>query len=148
MRHLKKGRELSRPTAHRIAMLRNLVTSLFEHGRIETTEARAKELRGVADRMITLAKKNTLHAKRLAARTVRTRDALTKLFDEIAPGFSERAGGYTRIIKVRTRHGDAAPISLIELMPAGAPAGKAARGPAAPKVKAAAAPKTKEQFEK
>lgn len=148
MRHLKKGRELSRPTAHRIAMLRNLVTSLFEHGRIETTEARAKELRGVADRMITLAKKNTLHAKRLAARTVRTRDALTKLFDEIAPGFAERPGGYTRIIKVRTRHGDAAPISLIELMPAGAPAGKAARGPAAPKVKAAAAPKTKEQFEK
>lgn len=148
MRHLKKGRELSRPTAHRIAMLRNLVTSLFEHGRIETTEARAKELRGVADRMITLAKKNTLHAKRLAARTVRTRDALTKLFDEIGPGFAERAGGYTRIIKVRTRHGDAAPISLIELMPAGAPAGKAARGPAAPKVKAAAAPKTKEQFEK
>lgn len=148
MRHLKKGRELSRPTAHRIAMLRNLVTSLFEHGRIETTDTRAKELRGVADRMITLAKKNTLHAKRLAARTVRTREALTKLFDEIAPGFAERPGGYTRIIKVRTRHGDAAPISLIELMPAGAPVGKAARGPAAPKVKAAAAPKTKEQFEK
>ncbi len=147
MRHLKKGRELSRPTAHRIAMLRNLVTSLFEHGRIQTTDTRAKELRGIADRMITLAKKNTLHAKRLAARTVRTREALVKLFDEIGPGFAERHGGYTRIIKVKTRHGDAAPISLIELMPAGAPAGKAGKGPAAPTVKAAA-PKTKEEFEK
>ena len=147
MRHLKKGRELSRPTAHRIAMLRNLVTSLFEHGKIETTDTRAKELRGFADRMITLAKQNTLHSKRLAARTVRTREALTKLFDEIGPGFAERQGGYTRIIKVKTRHGDAAPISLIELLPAGAPAGKAGKGPAAPKVKTAA-PKSKEQFEK
>jgi large subunit ribosomal protein L17 len=147
MRHLKKGRELSRPTAHRIAMLRNLVTSLIEHGRIETTDTRAKELRGVADRMITLAKKNTLHAKRLAARTVRTREALVKLFDEIGPGFAERHGGYTRIIKLKTRHGDAAPISIIELMPPGAPAGKAGKGPAAPKV-TAAAPKTKEAFDK
>ena len=145
MRHLKKGRELSRPTAHRIAMLRNLVTSLFEHGRIETTDTRAKELRGVADRMVTLAKQNTLHAKRLVARTVRTREAIVKLFDEIAPGFAERHGGYTSIIKLKTRHGDAAPISIIELMPAGAPVGKAGKAPAAPKVKA---PKTKEQFEK
>ena len=108
---------------------------------------RAKELRGFADRMITLAKQNTLHSKRLAARTVRTREALTKLFDEIGPGFAERQGGYTRIIKVKTRHGDAAPISLIELMPPGAPAGKQSKGPSAPKVKAAA-PKSKEQFEK
>lgn len=146
MRHLKKGRELSRPTAHRIAMLRNLVTSLFEHGKIETTDTRAKELRGFADRMITLAKQNTLHAKRLVAKTVRTREAIVKLFDEIAPGYAERHGGYTRIIKLKTRHGDAAPISIIELMPAGAPVGKAGKGPAAPKVKAA--PKTKEQFEK
>ena len=147
MRHLKKGRELSRPTAHRLAMLRNLATSLIEHGKIETTDTRAKELRGVVERVITIAKQNTLHAKRMAAKTVRTRDALVKLFDEIAPGYAERHGGYTRIIKVKTRHGDAAPISLIELMPPGAPAGKAGKGPAAPKVKSAA-PKTKEQFEK
>jgi len=131
-----------------MAMLRNLVTSLFEHGKIETTDTRAKELRGVADRMVTLAKQNTLHAKRLVARTVRTRAAITKLFDVIAPGLAERQGGYTRIIKVRTRHGDAAPISLIELMPAGAPAGKQSTAPAAPTLAGSATPETKEQFDK
>jgi large subunit ribosomal protein L17 len=143
MRHLKKGRELSRPTDHRLAMLRNLVTSLIEHGKIKTTDARAKELRGVADRMITLGKQNTLHAKRLAARVVQTRAALVKLFDEIAPGFTERHGGYTRIVKVGTRHGDAASMSIIELMPAGAPEGKG-NAPAAPKL--ATTPETKEKF--
>jgi len=147
MRHLKKGRELSRPTAHRLAMLRNLATSLVEHGKIETTDTRAKELRGVVERVITIAKQNTLHAKRLVMKTIRTRDAMTKLFEEIAPGFAERHGGYTRIVKVKTRHGDAAPISLIEILAPGAPTGKAGKGPAAPKVKAAA-PKSKEQFEK
>lgn len=147
MRHLKKGRELSRPTAHRLAMLRNLATSLIEHGKIETTDTRAKELRGVVERVITTAKQDTVHARREAMKVIRTRDALSKLFDVIAPGYAERHGGYTRIIKVKTRHGDAAPISLIELLPAGAPAGKAGKGPAAPKVKAAA-PKSKEQFDK
>lgn len=130
-------------------MLRNMVTSLFEHGKIETTDAKAKELRGFADRLVTLGKQNTLHAKRLAARVIRTRDVLAKLFDEIAPGFSERHGGYTRIIKTRTRHGDAAPMSVIELMPFGAPEGKSGRGPQAPKVKqSAVVPTTKERFEK
>lgn len=146
MRHLKKGRELSRPTDHRLAMLRNLVTSLFEHGKIKTTEARAKELRGVADRMITLGKKNTLHAKRLAARVIQTREVLSKLFDEIAPGFAERHGGYTRIIKTGLRHGDAAQMTVIELMPAGAPEGRSGTGPAAPKFSAAVTPQTKEKF--
>jgi len=146
MRHLKKGRALSRPTDHRLAMLRNMVTSLFEHGKIKTTEARAKELRGVADRMITLGKQNTLHAKRLAARFIQTRVALSKLFDEIAPGFAERHGGYTRIIKTGTRHGDAAPMTVIELMPAGAPESKGGKSPAAPKVSAAVTPETKEKF--
>lgn len=144
MRHLKKGRELSRPTDHRLAMLRNLVTSLFEHGKIKTTDARAKELRGVADRMITLGKQNTLHAKRLAARVVQTRVALVKLFDEIAPGYAERHGGYTRIVKVGTRHGDAASMSIIELMPAGAPEAQSSKSPAAPKV--AGTPESKEKF--
>ncbi len=130
-------------------MLRNMVTSLFEHGKIETTDAKAKELRGFADRLVTLGKQNTLHAKRLAARVIRTRDVLAKLFDEIAPGFSERHGGYTRIIKTRTRHGDAAPMSVIELMPFGAPEGKSGRGPQAPKVKqSAVVPTTKERFDK
>ncbi len=149
MRHLNKGRQLSRTTPHRVAMLRNMVTSLFEHGKIETTDAKAKELRGFADRLVTLGKQNTLHAKRLAARVIRTRDVLAKLFDEIAPGFSERHGGYTRIIKTRTRHGDAAPMSVIELMPFGAPEGKSGRGPQAPKVKqSAVVPTTKERFDK
>ncbi len=143
MRHLKKGRELSRGTAHRLSMLRNLVTALFEHGKIETTEARAKELRGLADRMITLGKQNSLHAKRLAARVVRTREVLSKLFDEIAPGFAERHGGYTRMIKVAPRHGDCASMSVIELMPAGAPVAKS--GPSAPKV-SAVLPSSKEKF--
>lgn len=149
MRHLNKGRNLSRSTSHRKALLRNMATSLFEHGKMETTEAKAKELRGVADRLVTLAKQNTLHAKRLAAGFIRTRDVLVKLFDEIAPGFSERHGGYTRIIKTRTRHGDAAPMAIIELMPSGAPAGKSERRPAAPAVKkTAVTPTTKERFEK
>jgi len=147
MRHLKKGRELSRPTAHRLAMLRNLATSLIEHGKIQTTDTRAKELRGVVERVITTAKQDTLHARRMAMKVIRTREALSKLFDVIAPGYAERHGGYTRIIKVKTRHGDAAPISLIELLPAGAPTGKAGKGPAAPKVKSVA-PKSKEQFDK
>jgi len=146
MRHKKKGRELSRPTAHRIAMLRNLVTSLIEHGKIETTDTRAKEMRGVIDRVITQAKQNTVHARRMVAKVVRTREAVAHLFDVIAPGFAERNGGYTRIIKVRTRHGDAAPISVIELMPAGAPESKAAKSPSAPKVKAPSVA-TKERFE-
>lgn len=149
MRHLKKGRQLSRTTPHRVAMLRNMATSLFEHGKIETTDAKAKELRGFADRLVTLGKQNTLHAKRLAARVIRTRDVLAKLFDEIGPGFAERHGGYTRIIKTRTRHGDAAPMSVIELMPFGAPEGKSGRGPQAPKVKqSAVVPTTKERFDK
>lgn len=131
MRHLKKGRDLSRPTDHRLAMLRNLVTSLIENGKIQTTEARAKELRGLADRMITLGKQNTLHAKRLAAKVIRTRVALSKLFDELAPGFAERNGGYTRILKVGTRHGDGAPLSVIEFLPAGAPEAKASKAPKA-----------------
>ncbi len=149
MRHLNKGRKLSRSGSHRQALLRNMATSLFLHGKIETTEAKAKELRGVADRLVTIAKKNTLHAKRLAAGFIRTREVLVKLFDEIAPGFAERNGGYTRIIKTRIRHGDAAPMSIIELMPSGAPVGKSGRGPAAPAIKkSATTPETKERFDK
>ena len=115
MRHLKSGRKLNRSGAHRTALFRNLVTSLIEHEQVRTTDAKAKELRRVADRMITLAKRGTLHARRQAAAYVRTRKAVQKLFDEVANRFRERPGGYTRIVKIGLRHGDAAAMSVIEL---------------------------------
>jgi large subunit ribosomal protein L17 len=115
MRHLNSGRKLNRSSAHRKALFRNLVTSLIEHEHVRTTDAKAKELRRIADRMVTLGKRGSLHARRQAAAYVRTRSAVTKLFDEVAARFRERPGGYTRIIKLGHRHGDAAPMSMIEL---------------------------------
>ena len=129
-------------------MFRNMVTSLFEHGSIRTTDARAKELRKVADRMVTLGKRNTVHARRHAAKTIRSSSVLQKLFGEIAAGYTERNGGYTRIIKLGNRRGDNAPMSIIELMPFGAPEGKQRSRPVAPKVtKRAEVPVTKERFD-
>src|SRR5262245_44679290 len=116
MRHQVAGVKLGRSTAHRKALFRNLVTALFEREAIRTTDAKAKELRRWADRLITLGKQNTLHARRGAARLVQRRSVLTKLFDDIAPRFAERHGGYTRVVKVGLRHGDAAPLSVIELV--------------------------------
>ena len=116
MRHRKKGRNLSRSPSHRKALLRNMAMSLFQHERITTTTARAKELRPYAERLITLAKRGDLHARRLAARRITDRDVLGKLFDDIAPRYSERAGGYTRILKLGNRKGDAAEMALIELV--------------------------------
>ncbi len=115
MRHLKSGRKLNRTSAHRKALLRNLVTSLLEHEQIRTTDAKAKELRRVADRMITLAKRGSLHARRQAAAYVRRRSVVSKLFGEMAERFRTRPGGYTRIVKLGPRHGDAASMSIIEL---------------------------------
>ena len=115
MRHLKSGRKLNRTASHRDALFRNMVTSLLLHEQVHTTDAKAKELRGWGDRMITLGKRGTLHARRQAAAVVRGRPAVKKLFEDIAPRFRERAGGYTRIIKIGTRRGDAAPMSVIEL---------------------------------
>ena len=115
MRHLKAGRKLNRSGAHRKAMFRNLVTSLIEHEQVHTTDAKAKELRRVADRMITLAKRGSLHARRQALAYIRSRAVVAKLFDEVAPRFRERPGGYTRMVKLGHRHGDAAPLSIIEL---------------------------------
>ena len=115
MRHLNSGRKLNRTSAHRKALFRNLVTSLIEHEHVRTTDAKAKELRRVADRMITLGKRGSLHARRQAAAYIRRRSVVTKLFNEVAERFRERPGGYTRIVKVGTRHGDAAPMSVIEL---------------------------------
>ncbi|GJL56551.1 MAG: 50S ribosomal protein L17 [Nitrospirales bacterium] len=116
MRHRKKGRQLGRNTKHRRALYRNLVTSLLEHERIETTEAKAKELRGLTDKMITLGKLGTLHARRRALTVLQTKETVEKLFNDVAPRFHSRPGGYTRIIKTRRRPGDAAELVAIELV--------------------------------
>lgn len=109
-------RKLGRPTAHRLMMLRNLSTSLLEKGRIETTEMKAKELRAVVEKMITLGKTNTLASKRQALSYLLKREVVVKLFDEIAPKYADRNGGYTRIIKAAPRRGDGAPMAVIELV--------------------------------
>lgn len=116
MRHRNKGRKLSRTASHKRATLRNLATSLFRHERVETTTAKAKELRPFAERLITLARRGDLHARRLAARNVQDSEVLGKLFADIGPRFKERPGGYTRILKVGNRRGDAAEMALIELV--------------------------------
>jgi len=116
MRHNKSGKSLGRNSSHRKAMLRNMVTSLFEHEKITTTDARAKELRKVAEKLITLGKRGDLHARRQAATVLRDQKTLTKLFDRVAPRYLERPGGYTRIIKLGLREGDKAALSRIELV--------------------------------
>jgi len=116
MRHRKSGRKLGRTSAHREAMFRNMVTSLFEHERIVTTTEKAKELRPIAEKMITLAKRGDLHAKRQALSYINSRDVVAKLFNEISEQFADRNGGYTRIIQTGVRKGDAASMSIIELV--------------------------------
>jgi len=118
MRHLVKGRKLRRNSAHRRALLRNLVTSFLERERIKTTLAKAKAARPMAEKMITLAKKNTLNDRRSALRYVYKKQAVKKLFEEIGPRFSERPGGYTRIIKIGPRAGDGAEMAILELVDA------------------------------
>ena len=116
MRHLNAGRKLNRSASHRRALFRNLVTALLERERIKTTDAKAKETRRLAERMITLGKEGTLAARRRALTFVQSRAVVKKLFDDIAPRFKERNGGYTRIVKIGIRHGDAAPVSILELV--------------------------------
>jgi large subunit ribosomal protein L17 len=116
MRHRAKGRQLSRTSTHRRAMLNNMASSLFEHGRIVTTEAKAKELRPFAEKLITLARRGDLHARRLVQRRIKDRDTLGKLFSEIGPRFAARPGGYTRILKLGHRPGDGADVARIELL--------------------------------
>ncbi len=116
MRHLVKGKKLGRNSAQRKALLRNLVTSFLEKERVRTTLAKAKATRPVAEKMITLAKKNTLHTRRLAMRYVYKKDVVKKLFDDIGPRFIERPGGYTRIVKIGPRAGDRAEMAIIELI--------------------------------
>jgi len=116
MRHKRKGRKLGRTGAHRKAMLANMAIALFQHEKIETTEPKSKELRRTAEKLITLAKRGDLHARRRAARTIRDKVILKKLFDDIGPRYAERNGGYTRIIKLGTRFGDGAHMAMIELV--------------------------------
>lgn len=115
MRHRKAGRPLGRNSAHRRALFRNLVTSLLRHERIETTEAKAKEIRSIADKMISLGKRGDLHARRMAAAYILDQDVVFSLFSEVAPRFQNKNGGYTRLIKTRVRHGDGAPMVILEL---------------------------------
>jgi|UniRef100_A0A7C5EL98 large subunit ribosomal protein L17 len=116
MRHLKAGRRLARTTEHRTALLRNLITQLFEHERIQTTHAKAKEARMWAEQLITLAKRGDLHARRLTLRVLRSKKAMVKLFGELRERYQERPGGYTRIIPVGFRVGDGAALSVLELV--------------------------------
>lgn len=116
MRHRKRGRQLGRNTNHRRALFRSLVTSLLEHERIETTEAKAKEIRSFTDRMITLGKQGDLPARRRALGFLRSKAVVSKLFDDVAGRFAGRQGGYTRLIKTRRRVGDTAVMVAIELV--------------------------------
>jgi len=153
MKHRVVGRRLDRTTEHRTAMLRNMVTSLFRHERIKTTTPKAKELKRFADKIVTLAKRGTPHARRIANRHVRDVEVLNKLFGSLAERFKARPGGYTRIVRVGRRAGDNAELAMIELLdraPAEATDGeekgakKAAKPKApakAPKAKAEKAPK-------
>ena len=116
MRHRHSGRQLNRNSSHRKAMFKNMSVSLFEHELIRTTVAKAKELRGVAERLITLAKVDTVANRRLAFSRLRDRDAVTKLFNEIGPRYASRPGGYLRVLKCGFRTGDKAPMAYVELV--------------------------------
>ena len=116
MRHRKAGRKLNRTPSHRRAMLRNMVTQLLDHEQMITTVAKAKELRPCAEKMITLGKRETLHARRQALAVIRRKAVVAKLFDTLAARYAKRPGGYTRIVRLGNRKGDAAPLALIELV--------------------------------
>ncbi len=116
MRHLNKGRQLNRSASHRKALLENLAQELFQHKRIRTTLAKAKELRPYAEKLVTIAKKNHLAARRHVLRFLTRKSVVKSLFEEIAPSYADRNGGYTRIIKLDNRVGDAAPLAIIELV--------------------------------
>lgn len=135
MRHKVAHRKLQRPTAHRLAMLHNMVTSLLEHERIETTVPRAKEARRMAEHVITLGKRGGVHNVRMAQKIVRNRDVLKKVFSELKDRYAKRAGGYTRILRGGFRRGDAADVAILELVdrPEVAPEAEKAAEPAADK---------------
>ena len=116
MRHKMHGRKFGRESDHRKLMLKNLVLSLVEHGRINTTQAKAKEIRSLAERVITYGKKDTVHHRRLAFKILNNKDMVKKVFDELAPKYTDREGGYTRVLKNGFRKGDCAPMAIIEFV--------------------------------
>jgi large subunit ribosomal protein L17 len=151
MKHRVAGRRLDRTTAHRTAMFRNQVTSLLRHERIQTTTPKAKELKRIFDKIITLGKKGTAHARRIAFRDVRDGEMMDKLFGPLAERLAKRAGGYTRIIHVGRRHGDNADMSLIEIVdrdPAAAGKGDAEEAKPVKALKSEKAPKSEKKPEK
>ena len=129
MRHRIAGRKLGRTSEHRVAMLRNLSTALFDKERIKTTLMKAKELRPFAEKLITLSKRETLHARRLVLREIKDKTVVAKLFDTLSPRYAERPGGYTRIIKLGPRRGDNAEMAFIELVGGATDAGKPSKPP-------------------
>ena len=147
MRHRNAGRKLSRNTSHRRALLRNLVTSFLEHGRLMTTLPKAKEVRPLAEKMITLGKRDNLHARRQVQAYLLKEAIAKKVFDTIAPKFADRKGGYSRIIKLGNRKGDGADIAIIELLGSELEAKKAERAAKA-KEKDAKKPKSEDKEEK
>ena len=118
MRHRKTGRRLGRNSSHRNAMFRNMVTSLFRYEQLETTDSKAKELRPIAEKMITLAKRGDLHARRQALSYIKDKGVTHRLFEELKDRYSDRQGGYLRIVKKGNRRGDGAPVSVVQLLPA------------------------------
>jgi large subunit ribosomal protein L17 len=144
MRHRVNTRKFGRTSAHRVSMFRNMVSSLIEHEKLETTHEKAREVGRLAERMISLGKRGDLHARRQALRVVRGREVQAKLFGELAERFADRTGGYTRVLRTRRRAGDAAEMSIVSLLePAAVPAkaDKEKGGKKAPRKKAAAAKK-------
>lgn len=131
MRHRKAGRKLGRNSSHRNAMFRNMVTSLFRYEQLETTDAKAKELRPIAEKMITLAKRGDLHARRRALSYIRDNGVTHKLFEELKGRYPDRQGGYLRIVKKGIRKGDGAPVSVVQLLPAEQEKKKAKKGKSA-----------------
>jgi len=146
MRHRVNTRKFGRTSAHRVSMFRNLVSSLLEHERVETTHEKAREVGRLAERMISLGKRGDLHARRQALRIVRGREVQSKLFGELAERFSDRSGGYTRVLRTRRRPGDAAEMSIVSLLEAAPTAKRAAeKGEKAPRKKATGAKKAPAQ---
>lgn len=146
MRHQKKTRKLGRTSQHRDAMLANIVASLIQHKRVKTTLAKAKAARPLAEKLVTLGKGGTLHDRRLAVAKIGQKDLVSKLFKEVAPGFKDRKGGYTRIIKLGPRQSDSAPVAFLEWVDyvvdaEVAPTAKSEKAPKAAKSKAAKADK-------
>ena len=145
MRHRKAGRKLGRDSSHRKAMLRNMVTSLFKYEQLETTDAKAKQLRPVAEKIITLAKRGDLHARRQALAYIRDKAITHRLFEDLRERYLDRQGGYVRIIKKGNRKGDGAPVSVVQLLPAEEGKKKSKKKGKVPKSAGAAEPKKKKE---